>query len=439
MDLTSGPLAGVSVLELTTTVGGAFAGMHLADLGASVTKVESPDGDRLRRQRSVVPGTSKRFQWLHRGKRSLGLNLDHPAIAGVLRRLIPGYAVLLTDLATETLERAEIDYNSLSNAHPSLVYVQLSSYGGSGALAGQPLTDSVASAYTGALAMEETVQASGAPRPLRQPEVPEMASGIACAIGACAAMYHARRTGEGQHVEASLLRSAMSVTGGSTPIMREPATDSVLREPMIELVRQVRADGGSYEDVLAARATGPRGNLGVADSPVRLYYGSYVARDGAVVLGSLTPANRIASRAVLGVEDEGADSTDFDAIDPDNQAMVREMRAHIREVMRTRTVAEWVEAFREAGAPIAPVSLPEELSDDEQGSRFFVAFGDPLTGTQRQLGPIIEMSETPPAAQGPAPTLHADSAAVLAEAGLTGDEVADLFEAGVSIDGRAGQ
>jgi formyl-CoA transferase len=311
------------------------------------------------------------------------------------------------------------------------VYVRLTGYGHDGPLADQPLPDAVASAYAGSLAMEETVDEHGAPEPLRQPAVPEMASGLAAAIGVTAALRHRQRTGEGQLVDASTLRSAMSVTGGSTPIMREPVTDAVLREPMYELVRQVRARGGSYAEVLAARATGPRGNLGVADSPARLYYGSYVAKDGAVVLGSLTPANRAAARRAIGVEDEGADRPDFNAIDPDNQAMVRRMRERIRAIMRTRTVAEWVAAFRAEGAPVAPVNLPEELADDDHMGAFMVDVDDPLTGPQRQMGPILEMTATPPVVAGPAPLPGEHTDELLAAAGYSATEIQRLRETGV--------
>jgi crotonobetainyl-CoA:carnitine CoA-transferase CaiB-like acyl-CoA transferase len=101
--------------------------------------------------------------------------------------------------------------------------------------------------------------------------------------------------------------------------------------------------------------------------------------------------------------------------------------------MRERTVAEWVEAFRVAGAPVAPVNFPEEMSDDPQvaAEGLMVELEHALTGRQRLVGPVIEMSATPPEVRRASPTVGQHSREVLAEWGLAAGEVETLVASGV--------
>ena len=94
----AGPLAGTRVLDISQIIAAPLAGMLLADMGADVVKVESPRGDRTRRSGSIAPGTSKRFQWLNRGKRSLVLDLERPEARELLyERLLPRFGVVINN------------------------------------------------------------------------------------------------------------------------------------------------------------------------------------------------------------------------------------------------------------------------------------------------------------------------------------------------------
>jgi len=259
--------------------------------------------------------------------------------------------------------------------------------------------------------------------------VADIMSGFAAAMGICAALYHRALTGEGQRLGTSLLRTSMFMMAGS--VMREPVHDSVLRDKMMESVEAVKSAGGSYDEILAAR--GGQAGLRIA---FRLYYGGYRAKDGGVVLGALTPANRNAMRKVLGVEDEDSDREGYDSYDPENQQIAEEWKQKFREIFLTKSADEWVRLLDEAGVPVAPVHLPEEMSDDPQ----VVADGmiwdaeHSVTGPQRVMGPAIVMSGTPTRVQRAAPALGEHSIEVLLEAGMSPEAVAALVEASVVFE-----
>ena len=120
-----GPLAGTRVLEFSQIIAAPLAGMLLADMGADVVKVESPRGDRTRRSGSIVPGTSKRFQWLNRGKRSLVLDLERPeARALVYERLLPRFDVVINNFRLDVARSLGVDYETIASHRPDVIYAR---------------------------------------------------------------------------------------------------------------------------------------------------------------------------------------------------------------------------------------------------------------------------------------------------------------------------
>jgi crotonobetainyl-CoA:carnitine CoA-transferase CaiB-like acyl-CoA transferase len=265
----------------------------------------------------------------------------------------------------------------------------------------------------------------GAPDLISTP-IADYTTGFAAAMGVVAALYHRERTGEGQYLSTSLLRTGLFLQAAS--VMREPVHDSVIRDPLLERIEAARDAGGSYDEVLATRKEGL--SLRAA---FRLYYGGYRAQDGAVVLGALTRANRDGMRRVLGLEGERSDDPDYDARDPENLARAREWKQTIRATFLTKTVAEWVALFDAESVPVAPVHYPEQLADDPQveADGMIWDLEHTVTGTQRVVGPAVLMSSTPTRVQRSAPALGEHSAEILRAIGTSEEELATLTADGV--------
>ena len=167
---------------------------------------------------------------------------------------------------------------------------------------------------------------------------------------------------------------------------------------MMEAVEELRAAGASYSELLEARRA-----LRARRWAFRIYYGGFEASDGVITVGALTPKTREGARRVLGIEDDASDTPGFDSGDPANIAHASVLLERIRALIRTRPVAEWIEAFEAEGVPVAPVHFPEDLADDPQvnAAGIMADLEHPLTGPQRVVGPIVELSETPTAVQRP--------------------------------------
>ncbi len=421
--MADGPLVGTRVLEFSQIIAAPLAGMLLADMGADVVKVESPRGDRMRHNGSVAPGTSKRFQWLNRGKRSLVLDLGKAATRVlVYERLLPRFDVVINNYRLSVARELGIDYETISALRPDIIYARVTGFGATGPLANEPAIDLIVQAYSGMMADEGRLDPDGTPIGTQAMWVADLIAGLSTALGVTAAVHHHASTGEGQLVDASLLRGAMAAIGSS--VMREPVSDAVFATPAFERVRKLIEGGAGFREVSNAWGDGnPLRQLGAVR---RLYQSVYMAKDGPLVLGATAPKHREAIRGVLGTPDEGGDHPDFDPLDPQALAEIEELRKELAAVIRTRSVDDWLEAFRAVAVPVAPMHFSPQLADDPQASPLFVELDDPITGEQRQLGALFEMSASPVRAAGPAPPLGRDSDEVLREAGLDDAEIAEL-------------
>ena len=130
--MTSAPLDGIIVVSLEQAISAPFATRHLADLGATVIKIERPEGDFARHYDSLVKGQSAFFVWANRGKQSVALDLKDDDDLAVFRSLIAGADVFLHNLSPQAAARLGIDAETLHATHPSLVAVEISGYGHGG-------------------------------------------------------------------------------------------------------------------------------------------------------------------------------------------------------------------------------------------------------------------------------------------------------------------
>ena len=420
----TGPLAGIRVLEFSQIIAGPFGCQNLADMGAEVIKVEPPEGEAWRQFSQFMPGESKWFQSLNRGKRSLALALREPAAQEIVHRLVPQMDVVVINYRPDVAARLGIDYETLRALKPGLIYVDNTAFGRRGPWAARPGYDIVAQAVSGLMALDGKFDPeNGAPQPISTP-VADYATGIAVAWGVCAALYHRERTGEGQMVETTLLNSALALQGSQ--VMELLAADEAVTAKMAN-VAALREAGASYAELQAAYQQ--RGALG----SVNIYYRCWETSDGAVAIGALSPSLWAKVREALETDFLGFADPSFDMTNPESLAAGQARVRELEEQVRGKTTAEWLERFEQCEVPSGPIRFAEELIDDEQlsANQMIVELNHDLAGPQRQVGPLLQMSATPLAAQGSSPPLGRDTDAIVRGAGYGEEEIAQLREAGV--------
>lgn len=198
-----GILSGVRVLELSRTLAGPFAGHVLADLGADVIKVEQPgSGDE---SRSFTPptyhGVSCYFHAVNRNKRSVTLNLKDPDDLEVFYELAAQADVVTESYRTGVAERLGVDYPTLAEKNPRLIYLSVSGYGRTGSRATWPAYDIVMQAETGLMSITGT--ADGEPVKIG-PSIADITTGLYGGMGLLAALYERERSGQGQYLDVAM-------------------------------------------------------------------------------------------------------------------------------------------------------------------------------------------------------------------------------------------
>lgn len=424
-----GPLDGVRVLEFSQIVALPFNGAIMSDLGAEVIKVEPLTGDPHRNRGAVMPNEGKRFQSLNRGKQSVAVNLRDPRGLAFIHKVVPTVDIVTINFRPGVSKRLGIDYETLKKLNPGLIYCEITGFGNRGPMGDRGGTDIVANGYSGLMMADQKVDEHGQPANISAISLADYCAGFSATVGITSALYHRAITGQGQKIETSLLQAAIAVQ--DTVVMREPVHDATLRDPMVAEIAELRKRGADYSEIQEAYRRG-RGASRVAS---RAYYSTYQVKDGSMVLGALTPANRAAARTVLGIAYDPSDEPDFDESQQESMDQATALHAEMRETLRTRTLEDWLEAFTAAGVPVAPVNMAEEMSDDPQveAMGFMRDLEHPLFGPQRLAGPVVSMSETPTDIRGVSPGLGADTESVMLDVGMSQEDIEELRRDGVIL------
>ena len=207
----AGPLDGVTVLDLCSYLAGPYGCTLLADLGARVIKVESPQGDILRQFPSSLPGESRFFLGTNRGKHAMALDLKHPEGLAVLHRMVETADVLVENFRPSVPARLGIDYPRLKAVNPRLVYCGLTGYGDRGPLCEKGGFDQVLQCLSGIAVFQ-----GGGPDKAQVVlgSVLDYFTSALLAYGVASALFHRERSGAGQYLSLSLLRSALTIQAG---------------------------------------------------------------------------------------------------------------------------------------------------------------------------------------------------------------------------------
>ncbi len=392
-------LRGLKIVDLTTIVLGPYATQILADLGADVIKVEAPEGDLFRAVRpGRRPDVGVQFQNFNRNKRSLVLDLKTPAGQRVLERLVASADVLVHNMRSRSAAALGASYERLREANPQLVYCYAAGFGEEGPSRDDPAYDDIIQARSGLAALN--ADADAAPRFVSS-IVCDKVVGLHLAIAVLAGVTRQRATGKGVRIEAPMLESMASF------LLSEHLAGHSLRPAEGEL---------GYARML---------------SPNRR---PYRTKDGFLAILPYSTRHwqrffRAAGRADLA---EDPRVTNSEQRSEHIDALYQEIAGLAPE----RSSAEWLELLRAEDIPCSPVNTLEALMDDPHlvAVGMFEEIDDTRLGAIRQLRSPFRVSGEDtgaPAADTQAPGLGADGAGVLAEIGMSKEEVNELLAAGV--------
>jgi crotonobetainyl-CoA:carnitine CoA-transferase CaiB-like acyl-CoA transferase len=207
MKAPSGPLDGVTVLDLTEFIFGPYATQTMGDLGADVIKVENPGGDRQRTGSRFAKheDMGATFMAMNRNKRSVILDLKSDEGRAKLRKLIPKAQVFIHNVRADAMARLGFGYEEVAKINPSIVYVHCVGYGAGGPYAGRQAFDDLVQAASGASDLLPRVD--GGEMRLLPTFVADKVSSLHALYATLAALFHRERTGEGQFVEVPMFES----------------------------------------------------------------------------------------------------------------------------------------------------------------------------------------------------------------------------------------
>ncbi|WP_197431948.1 MULTISPECIES: CoA transferase [Hyphomicrobiales] len=219
-------LSGLRVLDLGRYIAGPFCAALLADHGAEVIRIEPPTGAPDREVMPIgQPGRGALYLQMNRNKKSLALDLDSATGRAAFEKLVATADAVIVNLPPAALRRARLDYDSLKAIRPDIVLCTISAYGPEGDSRDRIGFDGTGQALSGAMALSGTGE-----RPLRAAvSYVDYATGMSAAFATLAALYERRGTGRGQHVQASLLGTALTMTN---PMLIEEAAGARSRKPI---------------------------------------------------------------------------------------------------------------------------------------------------------------------------------------------------------------
>lgn len=220
----SGPLAGITVADFSRVLAGPYATMFLADLGATVIKVEGPSGDETRGWRPPVRGgEATYFLGVNRNKYDVVLDFKDPGDLELAHTLAARADVVVENFKAGGLKKFGLDYESVVATNPAVIYASITGFGAKNP---QPGYDLLVQGLSGFMSVTGEPEATGGRPTKAGVAIFDVITGLHTALGIVSALHHRNTTGEGQHVETNLLSSALSglanqasayVTGGVTP------------------------------------------------------------------------------------------------------------------------------------------------------------------------------------------------------------------------------
>ena len=396
----SGPLSGIKVMDMTTVFMGPHCTQILAEHGADVIKLESPEGDIVRK---ITParhdGMGGLFLLANRGKRSIVLDAKQPAGREAILKLATASDVFVYNLRPQAMARLGLSYADVAAVSPRIVYVGTFGYGQDGPYAARPAYDDLIQAAAGLASLPTRV--NGAEPRYVPCAIVDRTVALAAVNAVTTALFHRERTGQGQ------------------------AVDVPMFETIAHLLLGEHLYGHAFEPPLAGLGY-PR-SLAPDRRP-------YETQDGYIAALVYTDRQWLIFLNMVGRSEL---LQDHRFIDMGNRTKyVKEVYAFIAEILKTRTTADWLEAFNRADIPAMPMQTLESLIDDAhlQAVKLFELAEHPSEGKIRQMRNPTRWSATPLGAIRHAPRLGEHSREVLREIGYGEAQVEQMFKSGVTAE-----
>ncbi|HEV8640476.1 MAG TPA: CaiB/BaiF CoA-transferase family protein [Methylomirabilota bacterium] len=394
-----GVLDGIKILELARVPPAEFPGMLLADMGADVLKIETPEPGRPADE-DWVRRTIHTFT--NRNKRSMTLNMKSVDGQEIFRRLAASADVVVEGFRPGVMKRLGADYATIGQLNPRVVYCSLSGFGQDGPYRDYPAHDMNYLSLAGVLGLIG--------EPGRKPVIPlnlvadYAGAGMHGALGIVLALYARERTGRGQHVDVAYLDTSVSLLA-ATPNMRFFFSDGLAPR------RGEGFLGGSYP-----------------------YYAIYETRDGKLLtIGCTEPWLWENFCKAIGRPELARFARKPDQFVRAANAEEEAARREIEAIIRTRDRDEWFDLLTKADVCVGKVYEVEEMVRDPQLNhrRMIVDVEHPKHGRVRQVGVAIKLSDTPGAIRSAAPLPSEHTENVLKDLGLSAADIGRLREKGV--------
>ena len=416
----SQPFAGITVVEFGQFIAVPYAAQLMADGGATVIKVESPEGDPSRTLAPLAPGESRLFSIRNRGKRSLPLRLDHPAARKVIDALVARADVVLTNMRPGLALQLGLDYATVSKANPRVIVGDVTGFGKEGPDADLAGMDLVIQARSGLMASNGRLR-DGLPISSDSPLADYMCAALV-AFGVTSALLRRERTGRGGVVDVSLLMAGLVLQNNI--LVRVENLDGPIHKAARATLAEARTGGASFVEQVSALPNGRSSTL------LNTYYRTYASADS--VLGIACVSAALQKRLMIALDLIARDGSE--PVPPPSH----ELQERLESLFASKPTAEWKGILDRAGVPASAVYFPIELLDDPQtvANDMFFTVDHHALGPTRMLASPVSIDGGGFAPAPPTPPFGSDSMEILKELGFDDAGAAALIAEGVVHTGR---
>jgi CoA:oxalate CoA-transferase len=379
-----GPLAGITIVDLSRILAGPYCTLLLAELGARVIKVEAPKtGDDARQYGPFTNGKSTYFASVNRGKESIALDLKAPGDKEIFERLLDKADAIVENFRPGTMERLGYGWETLHPRYPRLIYAAASGFGHTGPYSHYPSYDMVVQGLGGIMSITGH---PGMPLTRIGTSIGDLAGGLYTTIALNAALLHRERTGEATKVDVALFDCQLALLENA--IMRYTTSGEI---------------------------PGPMG----ARHPSITPFEAFDTKDGHIIIAAGNDGLWLKLTEALG-HPELAQNPNYKTNPLRNQHQPQ-LKADLDAILKTATTEHWIGVLEAAGIPGGQVNnVAQAIAHPQTAARnMLVDVDDATTGPLKLVGNPMKLSAfDDPTTRAPAPDLDADRAKILRELGM---------------------